>query len=101
MDIVVYCLAVYGLSWSLVNADGPWDILNRFRWWSGVRYTSDTGERYGLTVAGKALNCPICTSYWVSVPMLGVLLLNVLLLYPLAAIGLVTLITEWINAHNG
>ncbi len=100
MDIVVYCLAVYGLSWSLVNASGPWDILSRFRHWTGVSYDT-VGERYGTTVVSNALNCPICTSYWVSIPLLAVLLINVLLLYPLAAIGLVTFITELINAYHG
>lgn len=97
--LIAIMLATYGLSWSLVEADGPWNILNRFRHWVGVRYTEE-GKRYGLTVVGDALNCPICTSYYVSVLMFILMLIDVRILYPLAAIGLVTIFTELTNGHS-
>lgn len=101
VNLAVYLLAVYGLAWSLVEAEGPWNVLDRFRHWAGVRYdTGGSGMRYGVTVAGKALNCPVCTSYWVSVPLLLLLLLLPVLLYPLAAVGFVTLLTEAFNGDH-
>lgn len=102
-NLVALCLAVYGVSWSLVEANGPWDCLAKLRAKLGVTYINIEGhgfERSSTTVIGAALNCPICTSYYVSVLMLIIMLLQPLVLYPFAAVGVVTLLVELPHANH-
>lgn len=103
-DLIALCLAVYGLSWTLVNADGPWDCLAKLRAKLGVIYVQNGDgsiSRMSTTVVGAALNCPICTSYYTSVLLLIVMLLLPVVLYPFAAVGVVTLFTEMVNDNRG
>jgi len=84
----------------MVWSDGPWDSLSRLRHKLGVRYT-ELGRQYGLNVVGKALSCPICASFWVGVLLTVIALLDVRIIYPLVALGLVVLLTEVTDAHSG
>jgi len=96
MTLVVLCLAVWTLAWLLVDGIGPGAMLSRFRQWAGVRY-DDKGNRYGDNWIGELLNCEVCTSVWLSIPLSLVAYFAVWLLYPLAAIGFVILIMEWVG----
>lgn len=99
MIAVVVALALYALSYLLVFEDGPYAILLRFRRWVGVDYTDD-GDRYGKTQVGEVFNCPVCLSVWLSVPVVLVGLIDVRLLYPLAAVGVVVVFSSFIGGSE-
>lgn len=54
-SVLIYFLLAFGLTELLVFYGGPFDILEKFRTLMGKISKQ----------AGKALNCPICTSTWV------------------------------------
>jgi hypothetical protein len=89
VSFVALCLAVYGLAWLMVDGVGPEGILSRMRYKIGVRYNAD-GSRYGLNWAAELLNCEICTSVWICVPLaLVTFLLGWWWIAPLSAVGFV------------
>lgn len=97
-DWLILAMAVYGVSWLLVNATGPANMFSRFRAWAGVAYT-EQGQRYGKNVLADALNCIICTACWVAVGLTLLSFVNMVLLYPLCAIGVVILLSEVTPNH--
>jgi hypothetical protein len=62
---VFISMAVWRISYAVVNEDGPWDIFTRFRDW-GVRL-DDVGRvvwtRYAIL---KVLTCLWCFSIWIA-----------------------------------
>lgn len=97
--LVILLLSTWALAWLFVDGIGPGAMLSRFREWAGVRYDGD-GNRYGDNWVGELLNCEVCTSVWVCVPLSLVAYFAVWLLYPLAAVGFVILIMEWIGEDH-
>ena len=93
MTMLSIALATYGLSWLLVNASGPGDIIGKLRDLMGVRYT-EQGERYAVRWTGDLFNCIICLSVWVGVLMAILAYISPWLTYPMAAVGAAVLITE-------
>jgi hypothetical protein len=70
MDITTFLilsLAVWRISSLLTNPaeHGPYDILDRFREWLGVKYEGETG--YAFNELGEVLLCLWCTSIWIGI----------------------------------
>lgn len=78
--LVIYLLAVYGVSNLVASYDGLWHVFLRLR------------NRY----PGSALTCAVCLSVYVSVILFILVLLGIgyMVLMPLAAIGAVILLKE-------
>ena len=92
-DLVAYVLATLALAWLLVYGIGPASILSRFRHFAGVEVAGD-GTHSARNWVGELLNCEVCTSCWVSIPLVVVAYFAIWLLYPLAAVGVVILVME-------
>lgn len=90
-DLVVYAFATLALAWLLVYGIGPASILVRFRRFAGVEVDSK-GRRSARNWIGELLNCEVCTSCWISVPLAIIAYFAIWLLYPLAAVGVVILV---------
>ena len=99
MYIFTIALALYAISYMLVFEDGPYAVLLRFRRWVGVDYTEE-GDRYGKTQVGDILNCPVCLSVWLSIPVVLIGLVDIRLLYPLAAVGVVIVLSSFIGGSE-
>jgi len=69
---------------SNVNEAGPYGVLNKLRYWLGVRW-DEKSEPYGKTEIAKGLLCFWCCSVWVG----GALAFTVALLGGVAAWWLV------------
>lgn len=54
LDLIVYYMGVYGISWSIVYAKPIQPIVNWFR----------------ETFFNELLNCIVCVSFWVGLPFL-------------------------------
>lgn len=78
--LIVYILAVYGVSSLLTSYDGLYGVFLRLR------------NKY----PNSALKCLVCTSVYVSVALFIPIILGVgyIVLTPLAAIGAIILIKE-------
>jgi len=69
MEITTFILlgiATYRLSFLLADEDGPWEIIERFRYFIGVRY-DDTSMRYGTNVFANGIICSFCNSVWIGI----------------------------------
>lgn len=78
--LIVYILAVYGVSSLLTSYDGLYAVFLRLR------------NKY----PNSALKCMVCTSVWASLVLFIPILLGIgfIILTPLAAIGAIILIKE-------
>lgn len=65
LDLLILGLATWRISSLVVNENGPWDILARFRDLAGVRYDQHS-DRYGLNVFANLLVCVWCISPWIA-----------------------------------
>jgi hypothetical protein len=86
-ELLVICLATFGISYLLVEGIGPAGILSAFRYWLGVRFHED-GSRYGLNWRADLFNCVFCMSVWWCIPVTVVTYCNWWFIVPLAAVGL-------------
>lgn len=81
---VIAVLATYRLAYDIAKMDGPFEIYVRFRWWIEAKFGADHWIEQGV-------NCPICTSFWVSLPIALAALMGEnafpVLLWPLYWIG--------------
>lgn len=71
---VLISLAVWRISYMVVNEDGPWDCFARLRAWS-IRldeFGNVVWARYGIL---KALACLWCFSIWIALSLFIVYLL--------------------------
>lgn len=101
MEMLMYCLAVYGASTLIVYEDGPWDIINRFRRYVGAPW-HDIGPETGDSILvpgdgsnlGKLFSCRLCTGFWVGVAFLLLLVMCPVLLMPFAGVGFISLVQE-------
>jgi len=77
MNFLITALAVYGLSSLLTSYDGPRSVFDRLR----------------RKFPSSALQCLICTSVWVSVPMMALAYFaGIVFVVPFAIIGVVLLL---------
>ena len=63
LDFVIMALAVWRLSVYISSERGPWAIMDRFRYWIGVRYSD--GHAYGKNEIARLALCPWCAGVWV------------------------------------
>jgi len=63
LGFIILSLSTWRISNLLVNEDGPWDILIRFRGIIGVHYVLSV--RAGKNVVARAFLCIWCLSVWV------------------------------------
>lgn len=66
LEFLILVTAVWYMAVILVDEDGPYDILYKFRGMVGVAFSSDGGW-YGKTILGRILICKLCTSFWLSI----------------------------------
>lgn len=94
-DLLALTLGTWGLAWLLVYGTGPAAMLARLRQRLGVRYTADTGQRYGETWIGELFNCPVCLSVWVAPVMIALLYVGLwYLVWWMAVVGVVEIIAN-------
>lgn len=67
MNILIIGVAVWRLSYLLVEEEGPLGILSKFRTLIGVRYTTNLihSEPYGTNVIAELFTCVFCLSLWI------------------------------------
>ena len=58
--------AIWRVTSLLVDEVGPFSILQKLRYFIGVRY-DEMSNRYGKNVVAEALLCIWCASIWVSI----------------------------------
>lgn len=61
MKVILAALAVYRLSTDLAWEAGPYEVFSRARGWVIQRYGPDDWRSEGVS-------CPICVSFWLSLP---------------------------------
>ncbi len=87
MAYLILALATWRITSLLVNEYGPFNLLERMRYWLGVRYDEDL-RRIGTNVVAEAFTCVWCLSVWVglvlSVALYAMPVLSVWLLLPFA-----------------
>jgi len=64
MTYLILALAAWRISSLLTNEFGPRKILERFRFWLGVRYDGNL-TRYGENELAELFTCIWCLSAWV------------------------------------
>jgi len=63
VHLFVLGLAVMRLSMLLGEEDGPWGVLEKFRYMLGVRY-DENSDRYGKSMIARGIICVYCSSVW-------------------------------------
>jgi hypothetical protein len=92
LSLVVRGLACWRLSDVLVNEDGPWNMSQRIREWSGIEYGWNNEKMMVVSrPSWSPLHCIYCTSVWVGL-LLAVLPWRISL--PLALSGVAALIED-------
>lgn len=61
LNIIIAVFAVYRLSTDFALEAGPYEVFSRARGWVIQRYGPDDWRSEGVS-------CPICVSFWVSLP---------------------------------
>ena len=64
MNYLILALATWRISSLLANEDGPYNIFERLRQWSGVHYDAYSNPQ-GSNELAKMLMCILCNSVWV------------------------------------
>lgn len=62
-------LIVWSITSFIVYEDGPFDVFRLFREIIGVKRDVLAGECTGKNIIAKMLCCFMCTSFWVSIPV--------------------------------
>lgn len=66
IDLIVLSLAVWRLSSLFAAEEGPWEIFEKIRQFSGVKYKEvPPYEMYGTNVVSRGLICVWCNSIWI------------------------------------
>lgn len=65
IKLILAILAVYRLSTDFAQEAGPYEVYSHVRGWVMQRYGPDDWRSEGV-------NCPICVSFWLSLPALFV-----------------------------
>lgn len=68
VDLLLLGLATWRLTSLLVQEDGPWEFLARFRHWLGVRF-DERSKPFGLNTLAALFTCMWCASVWVGLAM--------------------------------
>lgn len=73
LRFIIYVLACYRLALLLYFDSGPYHLLDRFRYWCGVRADQHVGGqtfRWSENAhVGAVLNCPYCLSAWIALAL--------------------------------
>jgi len=97
---IVFAVYSIGRLLSDVEMNGPWHILDRFRYRVGVRFT-DASVPYGTNLVAEALLCQYCNSFWigliVTIAYLAFGEVMLWLMLPFAINGAVMLLVDWRN----
>lgn len=87
MMLLLATLAVYRLATDLAWEDGPGALYGKWRGWVMARYGADDWRSLGV-------NCPICVSFWLSLPA-------AYLWGPLAWLGIAGAVALLVRVRNG
>lgn len=71
---IVASLATYRLTLLISSEGGPYNILERFRYFIGVRFDAYS-KPYGTNTWARGVLCPYCLSVWIAAVITGVLYL--------------------------
>ena len=61
-DYILSAVITFGLAFSMANTDGPFGLYHKARMKVRKRYGEDTWQDTGV-------NCPICLSFWIALPI--------------------------------
>lgn len=61
IDIIIFILAIYRISFMLAHEDGPFRIFDRLRQITGVYR-----NKYPKNMIAGVLECPLCLSVWLA-----------------------------------
>lgn len=82
-DLICIWLAVFGVSYTIAELHGPFGMCSKLRRFVRSKAIGDHNDwlRVGI-------GCPICVSFWISVPIVGFYILDCWeLLVALACVG--------------
>lgn len=79
MTFVIASLAIWRLSYLIVDEEGPFDVFYTFRRLLGVHL--EDGVIVANNVFAKLVLCIYCTTVWVSLPFALILFTDAWLLY--------------------
>lgn len=68
LTYLILMLATWRITSLLVSEMGPGNILEKLRYWLGVRY-DESLHRYGQNVVAEAFTCVWCLSVWVGLAL--------------------------------
>lgn len=107
--IIIMALSTYELTDLLVYQDGPYEIFKKIRNYFGLYELAD-GTKYidnekqyifskwistnDYNLIANVLSCPYCTKIWVMIGVIILALINIKILIPLAALGIMTVILD-------
>lgn len=98
IDLIILILAGYKLSHLIAIEDGPFEMLDKFREWTGVK-VSEYGEQYGTNQLSTGIICMNCNSVWVGIAIATAYTLvpeiTSVILLPFAISGAVTLVNNY------
>lgn len=63
IELTLIGLAIWRFASLVAREHGPRDVLDRFRYWAGVRYDADS-ELYGTSIFSKGIICMWCNTVW-------------------------------------
>lgn len=97
-EIIILILATYKLSHLFAFEDGPFEVLDKFRKWSGVK-VSEYGEMYGTNQFSIGLICMECNSIWIGIATTIFFMYSsmaIIILFPFAIGGAITLVNNYV-----
>jgi len=102
LDFIILSLATWRISNLIVDEDGPWDILAKFRKFVGVFY-DERSVRQGGNIIANAMVCVWCISIWIAAFITGIFLIapeiTIIVALPFAMSAFAIIIGEIINGN--
>lgn len=72
--VIIFGLASWRLASLLAREHGPWDVLDRVRYATGVRF-DEASRAYGTNELSKGMLCIWCLSVWLGIAFVLIYLL--------------------------
>lgn len=104
LTLLILLLATYEVTDWLVYQDGPYKIFEKIRNYFGLYdYGVDNSKSHILSflnskdynLIGNILECPYCTKVWVALLLTIIVSININILLPIAAMGMITIILDF------
>lgn len=97
VTLIIATLSTYRLTLLISSEGGPYNILERFRYFIGVRF-DEYSKPYGTNTWARGILCPYCLSVWVGLAV-GALVYGApqleAVLWPFALSGGVVFLKKW------